>query len=390
VVAEFALALSILLGSGVLTDLFHQRLDISPGFDPDNLVKAELPLPEHKYPDDESIRQFVSELEREVEATLSTAGFTLTNVLPRSRSIPRTEFSINGHEYAQGEEPTTTWLSIRPNYFELMDIALRSGRVLAERDREDTPPVVVVNQRWVDRYSSDEPPVGRRITIQGESREVVGVVNNIAQMRLTGLNPHEATVYFPMAQRPVRNLNVVVRAADDPTRLVLPIQNAVWTVDRDQPIARTQTIESHMKSELAGPIVMTQILVIIGALTLALAATGIYGVMAYSVSQRTREIGIRMALGATSQHVLGRVTREGATLAGAGLPVGVPFAVFGLMTINSIFERASGGLEPGENFVALGPIVTISAVLVAVGLLASFLPARRATKVDPVTALGVE
>jgi putative ABC transport system permease protein len=390
VVAQFALALTILMGAGVLTDLFHQRLAISPGFNPTNLVKAELQLPQYKYPDDAAVRGFVEQLSRELEMLPQTSGFTFTNVLPRSRTIPSADFTVDGRAYEPNEEPRTSWLSVGRDYFAVMDIALRAGRVFAEIDREDTPPVAIVNRRWADLYSDGEPPLGRRITIQGESREIVGVVGNIAQMRLSGLNPHEPTVYFPLAQRPVRSLRIVLRADGDPNRLVLPLQNAVWAVDRDQPIMRTQSMQSHMASELAGPIVMTQILVVIGALTLALAATGIYGVMAYSVSQRTREIGIRMALGATAQQILGRVTRQGATLAGTGLLLGVPFAALALRTINSLLEQAASadGLEAAGSVIAPGPIVTITAVLVAVGLVASFLPARRATQIDPVKALG--
>ncbi len=183
-----------------------------------------------------------------------------------------------------------------------------------------------------------------------------------------------------------------MRADRDPIQLVLPLQNAVWAVDRDQPIAATQTVESHIASQLAGPKVMTQMLVIVGALTLALAAIGVYGVMAYSVSQRTREIGIRMALGANSGQVLARITRQGATLAGIGLLVGAPFAAFALVAMNSFFESGASAetLTRSDAVVAFAPMATVVAVLIAVGLIASYLPARRATKVDPVTALGVE
>lgn len=392
VVAEFALALTILMGAGVLTDLFHQRLDISPGFTSSGLVKADLRLPEYKYADDEAILSFVRDVEREIEAIQGTAGFTFTNVLPRARTIPTTGFTLDGVEYQPNEEPSSWWLSVTPDYFEVMDISLRTGRAFTAGDREDTAPVVLVSQRWADEFSDGNSPVGQRLTVRGESREIVGVVNNVAQSRLTGLLPQSPTIYFPMAQRPVRNLTVVMRTDGDPTLLVVPLQNAVWTVDRDQPIAGAQTVDSYIAASLAGPNVMTQILVIVGFLTLALAAIGIYGVMAYSVSQRTREIGIRMALGANSGQVLGRITKQGATLAGIGLLVGAPFAAAALIAMSRIVETAASqdGLSGADSVVAFGPMATIATVLVSVGLLASYLPARRATKVDPVTALGVE
>jgi len=392
VVAQFALALTILMGAGVLTDLFHQRLDISPGFDAENLIKAELTLPEYKYPDDASIIAFVDELHLQLETVSGAAGFTLTNVLPRSRAIPSSDFTIDGREYGPDETPSTSWIAVDAEYFDVMGIQLRSGRAFTAADRVGTSPVVLVSQRWVDQFGEGREAIGRRITIQNESREVVGVVNNIAQSRLTGLLPHNPTVYLPMAQRPVRNISIVMRAEGDPNRLIIPLQSAVWAVDRDQPVARTQTIESYIATELAGPTVMTQILVTVGGLTLALAAIGVYGVMAYSVSQRTREIGIRMALGANSGQVLAKVTRQGATLAAIGLLIGTPFAALALRTISTMLERAapSDGLEDASAVVALGPVVTVAALLVAVGLIASYLPARRATQVDPVTALGVE
>ena len=392
VMAEFALALTVLMGATVLTDLFHQRLDINPGFDAENLLKAELTLPEHKYEDDESLLAFVDDVERQLEMIPSSAGFTLTNVLPRARQIPSADFAIDGREYEPDELPSSWWLSVTASYIDVMDIALRAGRTFNEADRAGAPPVIIVNQRMVTQFFDSENPVGQRITIGGESREIVGVVSNIAQSRLTGLLAQRTTVYFPMEQRPVRTLSIVVRGEGDPNQLALPVQNAVWAVDRDQPISRIRTLEAHLRTELAGPNVMTQILVIVGVLTLVLAGIGIYGVMAYSVTQRTREIGIRMALGASAGQVLTRVVRQGATLAGGGLLVGTPLAVFALMTVSSIFERAAvqDGLQASSSVVALAPIAFVSAILVGVGLIACYIPARRATKVDPVEALQVE
>lgn len=392
VMAEFALALTILMGATVLTDLFHQRLAVKPGFTADKLLKAELALPEHKYESDESIRAFVNDVERQLETIPGTAGFTLTNVLPRARRIPFAEFAIDGREYEPDELPSSWWLSVTPSYFDVMEIATRAGRLFSQADRVDAPPVVIVNQRMVTQFFEGENPVGRRITMDGESREIVGVVTNVVQSRLTGLLPQQATVYFPMEQRPVRSLSIVMRAEGDPDQLALPMQNAVWAVDRDQPVAGVRDLESHLRTELAGPNVMTQILVIVGLLTLALAGIGIYGVMAYSVTQRTREIGIRMALGASAAQVLTRIVRQGATLAGGGLLVGTPLAVIALMIVNSVFERAASqdGLQGASSVIAVAPIALVSAILVGVGLTACYLPARRATKVDPVDALQVE
>jgi putative ABC transport system permease protein len=389
VMAEFALALTILMGATVLTDLFHQRLDIDPGFIAGNLLKAELTLPAHKYEDDEAVLAFIGDVERQLETIPSTVGFALSNVLPRARAVPSAEFTIDGREYEPDELPSSWWLSVSPAYFDVMGIELRAGRTFVTADRADAPPVIVVSQRMVTQFFDGENPVGQRITMSGESREIIGVVNNIAQSRLTGLLPQQATVYFPLEQRPVRALNIVVRGEGDAGQLALPLQSAVWAVDRDQPISRVSTLETHIRTVLAGPTVMTQILVVVGVLTLVLAGIGIYGVMAYSVTQRTREIGIRMALGASRGQVLTRVVRQGATLAGGGLLLGTPLAVAALMTLTSIFERTAveDGLQASSSVVAFSPVALVAAILIGVGLIACYLPARRATKVDPVEAL---
>jgi putative ABC transport system permease protein len=392
VMAQFALALAILMGATVLTDLFHQRLEVSPGFAAEHLLKAELNLPEHKYGDDESIRTFMDDVELQAATIPGAMGFALANVLPRARRIPTTEFAIEGSEYQADELPSAWWLSVTPPYFEVMDIGLRAGRAFNQNDRADAPAVAIVNQRMVTQFFSGENPVGRRLTVDGESREIVGVVSNIVQSRLTGLLPQQATVYFPMSQRPVRSLNLILQGEGNPNQLALPLQNAVWAVDRDQPISKIRDLESHMRMELAGPNVMTQLLTLVGVLTLALAGIGIYGVMAYSVTQRTREIGIRMALGASTGQVLARVVRQGASLAGGGLLAGTPLAVFALIAVGSVFERAAqqDGLQASSSIIAVAPIVLAGALLVGVGLTACYLPARRATKVDPVEALHTE
>ncbi len=312
------------------------------------------------------------------------------NVLPRTRSIPTSEFTVDGHLTEEGEEPTTTWLSVSPQYFRTMDITLMGGRDFRTSDRADAPPVVMVNQRFVDQFFDGQDPVGRRITIQEQSREIVGMVHNIAQTRLTGITPRAPSVYFPLAQRPTRRLRLVARAAADPVQLTGPIQNAVWAVDSEQPIAAVQTIDEYIERQLAGPNLMTQVLYAVGFLALALAAIGIYGVMAYSVSQQTNEIGIRMALGAKPRDVLTRVSKQGLMLAGACLLMGIPLATVLTRLINKMGEAASSEGLGGITGVAVGPMVAVGAVLAGVGVIACYLPARRATKIDPIVALQQE
>ena len=239
----------------------------------------------------------------------------------------------------------------------------------------------------LSQFFGGEDTIVRRVTVSGESRYIVGVVANIAQRRLSGLQALNAAIYFPMAQRPLRGLWIVLRAAGDPHALAAATQTAVWAVDADQPINAIQTMNEHMSSALAGPNLLTQILFVVGGLALGLAAIGIYGVMAYSVSQQTNEIGIRMALGAKPGQILTGVTRQGIKLAALGLVLGAPAAALVVVFISRIFQT---GDISGVGGIAATPIVLVSATLATVALVACILPARRATKIDPVVALQQE
>ena len=390
VITEFALALTILVGAALLTELFHQRLAIDPGFDGNNLLTMELTLPAHAYEDDQALANFAEEFERELAGVPGSVGTALMNVRPRARGVPFTEFTVDGVPVEAGEEPLTSWLSVSSDYFATMGIAILSGRAFEVTDRTDAPPVAMVNERLVEQFFGGQDPVGRRITVRGDSREIVGVTRNVAQQRLTGLIPSPASVYFPIAQMPVRSLNVAVRATGDPHHLAEPIQAALWRIDGDLPVTLVRTMDEVVEYELAGPNMMTVVMFATGLLALALAAIGIYGVMAYTVSQQTNEIGIRMALGASSGNVLTRVARQGAMLAGIGLLLGIPTSTFVIWFVGIIGERAgTEGLAMTDSLGAT-PVLVVAGVLTFVGLVGCYLPARRATKVDPVLALQKE
>ncbi len=390
VITEFALALTILVGAALLTELFHQRLAIDPGYDGVNLLTMELTLPEHKYADDAAMGAFVDKFERELESLSAATGYAIMNVRPRTRGMPFSRFSVDGVQVETGEEPSTSWLSVSADYFETMGISVLYGRDFNTTDRADAPPVILVNERLVERFFDGDDPIGKRLTIHGESREIVGVARNIAQERLTGLTVTSPSVYFPIAQRPVRTMNVAVRTTGDPHQQTVPTQETLWRVDSDLPVTLVRTMDEVVEYELAGPNMMTSVMFATGLLALALAAIGIYGVMAFSVSQQTNEIGIRIALGASSANVLTRVARQGATLTGIGLLVGVPTSVFVIWFVNVIGERAgTEGLVSTGSF-GLTPVITVAGVLATVGLVGCYLPARRAAKVDPMVALQQE
>ncbi|MEM7356326.1 MAG: ADOP family duplicated permease, partial [Acidobacteriota bacterium] len=398
VVAEFALALTILIGAAVMSDIFHQALDIDPGFDSENLLTLQLELPEHRFADEDATRQFTERLGEALEGVGGTSATTLVSDLPRTRNLSFTELLVDGQPMERNEAPQTSWLAIRPGYFQAMGVDLLDGRGFATSDDADAAPVIVVNQELVDRHlgaadaetgRANTSPIGRRLTVQGASREIIGVVANVTQGRMAGLEPLEPAVYFPLAQQPVRRLHAMVRAtAGDPYALTAPIQQAIWQLDPAQPISQVKTVDEHVAAELAGPTMISQVLFFVGVLALVLAAMGIFGVMTFSVSQQTGEIGLRMALGARPGQILGRVTRQGARLAGIGLFLGIPASAGVVALVASLFEAAaSDGLTAATTQIPLQPILEVGGLLAVVGLLACYLPARRATRIDPVSAL---
>jgi putative ABC transport system permease protein len=389
VMAEFAMALTILIAAAVLTDMVNTTFHIDPGYDSSNLMTMEVRLPYYKYERTEEFTQFVDDLERELARLPGSQGAALTSQLPRTYSLPTSVFTVDGQPADRNEEPRAGWLSVSPDYLGTLDIALRAGRNITDADRAEAAAVVLVNQRLVDQFFADVDPLGRRITIQGTSREIVGVVRNVAQTRLAGFEPVGATVYFPMAQRLVRTIRLAIRTPGDPYQVVGPVQSAIWRVDPDQPISAVQTLDEFIEMQLAGPTFMTDLLHAVGLLALVLAAIGVYGVMAYTVSQQTNEIGIRMALGAKPRQVLSRVTRQGATLAGAGLLIGAPIAALITRAIVGLPVDIPG-VEAGFGDFDVGPVLGVSLILAGVGLVACVLPARRATQIDPVTALREE
>jgi putative ABC transport system permease protein len=346
----------------------------------------EFTLQNHTYPERADMVLALEQIGQQFDEEAGITEWALANQIPRAFSLPESSFTIDGQPVVENQEPRAPWLSVTPGYLEVLKIPLRQGRFFQESDRLDSPPVILVSQRLVDRFFDGRTPVGERITIQGESREIIGVVSDVAQERLAGLQPIEPTIYFPMAQRPVRVNRALMRGTGDPNNLARPSQEAIWRVDPEQPITAVQTLEEFIEVQLAGPDMLVQLLYTVGILTLALAAIGIYGVMAYAVSQQTKEIGIRMALGAAPREVLARVTRQGIRLAAIGLLIGTPAAYAVGRLVLQIPASIPDGLVL-EIDVSATPIVVVSFILASVGLIASYLPARRATRIDPIVAI---
>jgi len=390
VVVELALALTILVGAALLTDVFHQRLGIEPGFDPENLLTFELSLAEHLYAEDDDLLRFLARGEDRLAAVPGATAATFVSSLPRSRGLPFDDFTLEGQDLERFEQTESVWLAVSPSYFEALEVPRRAGRLFSIGDRADSAPVVVVNERFLEQFQDQGAALGQRLEIAGATREIVGVVGNITQRRLSGIEPSEAVIYLPLEQRPVRDLHAILRSEADPYALVTPIQAVLEELAPEQPMGAAATMEEHIAHQLAGPEMISRILYGVGLLVLALAAMGIYGVMTFVVSQQTGEIGLRMALGARPQQILARVAGQGARLSALGLLVGLPLAGLVVKLIETMFEAASSdGIEAAAGLSVL-PVAQVGLLLLSVGLLACYLPARRATQVDPVRALEAQ
>jgi putative ABC transport system permease protein len=309
-----------------------------------------------------------------------------SHFLPLGRIIPATGFwRADQPRPAHGEEPITEVLVVMPGYFAAMNIPILRGRVFDDRDLTSTKPhLVVINQTLARQYYSNEDPIGKRLTVQwghqNEPYEIAGVVGDVHQKAMDA-DPKPG-VFIDNMQEPSGPSNLVVRTHGDPKMLSQAIQKEIHALDRDIPISGVATMDEYVSSSVASARFNTILLGCFAALALTLASVGIFGVISYSVAQRTQELGIRRALGADSLSVIRLVLLQGLALAGIGLFVGLAgaFALTRLLTSLLFGVTATDPLT----------FVVVAAILAGVALLASYLPARRAASLDPMVALGYE
>ena len=396
VMAELAMALAILVGASLLTDLFHNKLSTDPGFKPDGVLTAQLTLPEFRYPDDPSLVAAVDDFERRMAELSGVESVTLAAALPRSRALARAEMQVEGRPPVKKDEaPRVGVVSVTPSFFSTLQMDLLQGRGFERTDDADALPVTIVNRTFFDTHLADgtatlADAVGMRVEIAERLWTVVGVVPDYAQERLDGLTPRSAIALMPMAQRPVRNVYPILRTSGDPGSFTDPLRHAVAAAQPDQPVGEIQTLRKHMETELAGPTVISKILYGIGLLALVLAVMGIYGVMAFRIARQRQEIGIRMALGARPAQMVGRATGQGLRLAVGGLLLGVLPAAGVAALVQSIFEMGqSQGFTVAAGLGTL-PILKVVALLAAAALAACFLPSLKTTRIDPQEALSAE
>jgi putative ABC transport system permease protein len=382
VTAEVALAMVLTASAGLLIKSFVRLQGVAPGFDATNLLMIPLAIPEHRYPDAAKRLAFYDDLRQRIAALpgVRSASVSLEHPLGEGWS---SGFSIEGRaDPLPGEGPHARVRPVSPGYFQTVGVPLRAGREIAVSDRVGTPGVVVVNEAFVRRYFPGENPLGKVIRRPSwwpdmpTTYEIVGVVANERHLGLQ-TEPDPAT-YFAFAQFALAQ-TVLVRTANDPLGLVGPIRDAVWSIDRDIPVENARPMAAVLEQQLATARFNTGLLTLFALVALALAALGVYGVLSYSVTQRTNEIGLRMALGAPRAAVLRLVVGEGVTLALVGVVGGLVVSVGVTRVLSRLLFEVS--TLDASVFGAVAMLLT------GVAALAAFVPARRASRVDPLRAL---
>lgn len=387
VVSEIALALVLLIGAGLLIKSLWRLQTVDPGFNPEGLVTMRVELPEARYREIPKQTQFRERVLESINA-IPGAQASMISELPMSGENLMHNFVIDGRTpLAPGTEPELETRTVAGDYFHTMGIPLIAGRDFGPRDREGAPMVGLVNQSFVREYFPNENPIGGRIAwARGNPRKWMTIVGVVGDIKHYGFGlpelPAFYTSYMQLDQPWKRWMYVAVKSDQNAGALIGEVKSQIWKVDKAIPVTKLRSMPEVMAASLGAQRFNMTLMGIFAAVALVLAAVGIYGVVSYSVTQRTHEIGIRMALGAASGDVLKIVLRQGLMLAGLGVGIGLGAA----LAVTRVMSTLLYGVSTTDPIV----FATISIVLAGVALGATFIPARRAAKVDPMIALRYE
>ena len=388
VAAEVALAVVVLIASGLLIRSFVLAVGAESGFDRHNVITARLHLPESRYSKASDLGSFYNRALDRVRVIPGVEAAGESQYIPFGGEATGVEFLVEGQpEPRPGEVPSGSYTAVTPAYLETLKIPLLRGRIFSEQDGPSSQKVVVVSEVLANRYWPRENPLGKRIRLGRKSTESLTVVGVVRQVKETAYisgfeDQPQPQLYVPFAQAPAAEMEIVLRSNATVAALAPSLRNAVWEIDKDQPLGRIQTLDQLFIEAPKPYLILSQVMSFFALVALFLAAIGIYGVMAYSVSSRTQELGIRMALGAGRHDVLKLMLNQGMRLVGAGMIVGLAASFAVSQTLRSLLFRITP-TDPRT----FGVMLTI---LLAAALLAVCVPALRATRIDPNVALRYE
>ncbi len=386
VVAEMALSLVLVTGAALLIKSFVRLSQVDPGFRAHGILTGRVSLPSFGYDRDDAGTEratFFRDLIGQLQSVPGVTSAAAIGLLPSSGADQSTTITVPGRH--EDEYSGIEFRQITPGYFKTMGIPLLSGREIDGRDVPDSPGVIMVNEAFAERLFPNENPVGKRISTGWDSHpetlDIVGVVGNVKEF---GLRPDAvSTMYWSHGQlNSRRSMSFVVRTERDPLTLVPAIRQAVWRLDSDLPISRIATMRQLVSDSVASDRMSTLLLGAFAAVALLLGAVGVYGVMSYTVTQRTQEVGVRMALGAGKGEVLGLIIRQGMIAALIGIGIGVG----GALVLNRVLSSLLFDVSPTDP----ATLILVVFLLAAVAVAACYLPARRAASVDPLEALRYE
>lgn len=393
VIAQIAFAFMLLAGAGLLLASFERVLAVRPGFDPAGVLTARVAPPQSRYKDDEAIVSFVNRLLARVRALPGVVQAGTTSSIPFGGDFSDGVIMAEGYRPAPGEPVISPFrITISSGYIEALGMKVLQGRAFCDSDTADSPRVVVIDERLARKYWPGADPIGRRMFLPDAPSDIVTpppnpkwitVVGVVAQTKTAGLvatDDRLGAYYFPVTQQPRPSLTIAIKTQGDPTSLTSALRQELRAIDPELPLYSVRTLEDRMSESLADRRTPMVLALVFASVALFLAAVGIYGVLAYQVSQRRKEIGIRMALGSDARSIFTLVVREGALLLAFGFAVGLA----GAFAIRRAIEGQLYGVGAMDPFV----LAAVTALLALVALTACAVPARRAAQTDPMVALA--
>ncbi len=381
IVFEVALSLILLIGAGMMIKSFLNLQRVNPGFDASNVLVVPVALPQNKYPEAAQRVLFFQQAVERIAALQTVESVGATNFLPLAGEDRVQSLNIEGRPLPPGEKLYASTRDVTPDYFRTMRIPIVSGRDFTRQDTADTMSVVLINETMAKRYFANEDPVGKRVSlVPGQSGPWLTIVGVVGDTRHTSLSiPPTVEAYGPHAQDPIGTMNIVVRTSSDPSSLANVVRNELRAMDSSLPLLGMRTMDQTLKDSIAPVQASMTLLTLFAVLALLLAVMGIFAFISYAVTQRTHEIGVRMALGAQRHHVLTLIVSQGLRLVLAGIVLGLVGAFF----LTRLMVNLLYGVSPLDLVTFAG----VSLLLVLAALLATIIPAAKATKLDPVIAL---